>query len=246
MDKKFLQAWNAFTRIEKEDVELGLYRILSLRDIEDGVAVFSLIDPIGLKFPCTVKRYRKKGLPGWALNYILQTGMALLSEDNKFYVVSPLFRTTLIDMFGLSGKAIEPSIWRDFLLAQLFADIGFAYPTIRDRDGISCILSFNFSELNSIETNLYEIVTELQGDVIECKYDDVSFQCAVKFKQQKHGWNLALICRDSAIGRESMTFFSAWECNGAYIYMDMIKKRHRTHATKEEILSEIHELLDKT
>ena len=51
MDKKFLQAWNAFTRIEKEDVELGLYRILSLRDIEDGVAVFSLIDPIGLKFP---------------------------------------------------------------------------------------------------------------------------------------------------------------------------------------------------
>ena len=73
------------------------------------------------------------------------------------------------------------------MLAQLFADIGFAYPTIRERDGISCILSFNFSELNSIETNLYEIVTELQGDVIECKYDDVSFQCAVKFKQQKHG-----------------------------------------------------------
>lgn len=246
MDKKFLQAWDAFTRIEKEDVELGLYRILSLRDIEDGVAVFTIINPIGLKFPCTVKRYRKKGLPGWALDYILQTGLALLSEDDKFYVVSPLFRTTLIDMFGLSGKAIEPSIWRDFLLARLFADIGFAYPTIRERDGISCILSFNFSELNSIETNLYEIVSELQGEVVECKYDEVSFQCAVKFKQQKHGWNLALICRDSAIGRESMTFFSAWEHDGVYIYMDMIKKRHRTHATKEEILSEIHELLDKT
>lgn len=247
MDEKFLQAWKEFNKIEKEDVELGLYRVLSLRDIEDGIAYFTVIDPVKLKFPCTLKKYSKKGLPGWALSYLLQTGLALLSEDNIFYVVSPLFQTTFIDMFGLSGKAIEPSIWRDLLLAQLFADVGFAYPTIRKRDGISCILSFHFSELNSIETNIYEIVMALGGNVIECKYDEISFQCAIKFEQyHKHGWNLALVCRDSAIGRESMTFFSAWERDGAYIYMDMLKKRHRTHATKESILSEVQELLDKT
>ena len=35
MNEKFLQAWKEFNKIEKEDVELGLYRVLSLRDIED-------------------------------------------------------------------------------------------------------------------------------------------------------------------------------------------------------------------
>ena len=235
MNEKFLQAWKEFNKIEKEDVELGLYRVLSLRILKmESHISRSLIRKI--KIPMHIKKVQKKGLPGWALSYLLQTGLALLSEDNTFYVVSPLFQTTFIDVFGLSGKAIEPSIWRDLLLAQLFADVGFVYPTIRKRDGISCILSFHFSELNSIETNIYEIVMALGGNVIECKYDEISFQCAVKFEQyHKHGWNLALICRDSAIGRESMTFFSAWERDGAYIYMDMLKKRHRTHATKESI-----------
>lgn len=61
MNEKFLQAWKEFNKIEKEDVELGLYRVLSLRDIEDGIAYFTVIDPVKLKFPCTLKKYKKKG-----------------------------------------------------------------------------------------------------------------------------------------------------------------------------------------
>ena len=62
MNEKFLQAWKEFNKIEKEDVELGLYRVLSLRDIEDGIAYFTVIDPVKLKPQSSIRTPTLSGI----------------------------------------------------------------------------------------------------------------------------------------------------------------------------------------
>lgn len=126
---KFKTAWDDYNKSSyKKKVLMDQVSILSVKKINDGVVYLYEISPMLLRgYPYEEeKTWKLSDLPGWAIRMLSITGFAFRIEK-KLYLVDELTFRSLNDLFGWTRNASEPSIWRDFHLAQLFKERDYAY-----------------------------------------------------------------------------------------------------------------------
>lgn len=231
----------------KEEICLDQMKILSLRYIENGDAVFRLFCPEKLELPIKIKNFRLKGQESWALEKIEQTGIAFIYEDEILLADKEIYKS-FADLFGMSLKSCQPSFWRDLHLADIMRTEGFACGTVHVRDGRKVLCALHRSELNSIEANLMEfmdgIMDRYGANFVGWDCSPTTFEVYLSIPGESHkGWEKGLVIRDSEVGRESLTVYSAWHKMDTYIYMDCVRFRHRTAIGLDEMLDKIEKLL---
>ena len=133
---KFKTAWDDYNKSSyKKKVLMDQVSILSVKKINDGVVYLYEISPMLLRgYPYEEeKTWKLSDLPGWAIRMLSITGFAFRIEK-KLYLVDELTFRSLNDLFGWTRNASEPSIWRDFHLAQLFKERDYAYLLYTKKD----------------------------------------------------------------------------------------------------------------
>lgn len=242
------EAWLNYNHSSlKEKVLLDQIVLLSLADIEYSTATLRIIDPCRMRWPPEKRVTKIQNLPQEALNILRKTGFAFF-YNKRIFLTDDLFSKTLNDIFGLSGAALEPSWPRDLHIAGIMQTLGEAYVTYYRREGYNVISSTNTSSLDKIETNLFDLAEsfiEEGAELYGWNSHKSDFEIELSFPVKMDGWDLHLVMKDSCIGRTSMTFYSAWRKDSAVVYVDTIRKRHRTQAVKEDIMNEIRDRLKK-
>lgn len=249
MNEDFRKAWDDYSKSShKKKVLMDQVNILSVRKIEDGVVYLDEISPMYLSsYPYRIRKtWKKSTLPGWAIRMLSITGFAFRIED-RFYLVDELTFRSINDMFGWTRNASEPSIWRDLHLAQLFKERDYAYILFTVKDRIRVVSAIHKTALDAIEGDLFQVaeryMKERAAEVADFHYSDTRFQVELSLPEEKYGWTQELIIRDSCIGRESLTFINAWKKEGALIYTGVLKQKHRSEASLEEIIPQVDKLL---
>lgn len=252
--KRFEESWKQYlASSQKEEVLLDQLIILSLVDIRDGNAVFRKIEPLKINpyHPCLGRLMRISNLPSWALNSVNKVGLAFMyGEPLKLLIPDEMVLRSFTDIFGITRTGAVPSIWRDLHLAQIFKEVGVAYLSVRKKEGKNVLIAIHRSKLDAINASLMDITKELykklHAVLINWDRTDIRFQIELMLPKQKFGWNLSLVIRDSDIGRESLSVYTAWRKDESIIYSDSLKKKHRTKAELDEIVKDIYKLVDKT
>lgn len=248
MNGVFKKAWNDYSKSsQKKKVLMDQINILSVKKIEDGVVYLQEISPMLLSdYPYKIKKtWKLSNLPGWAIRMISVTGLAFRIEE-KLYLVDELTFRSFNDMFGWTRSSSEPSVWRDFHLAQLFKERDYAFILYTLKDKYRIVSAIHKTALDAISCDLYQVAehfTKEGAEIVDFYYNDVRFQVELSLPHEKYGWKQVLVIRDSCIGRESLTFISAWRKKDALIYTGVLRQKHRSEASLEELIPEINKLL---
>lgn len=192
------------------------------------------------------KTWKLSDLPGWAIRMLSITGFAFRIEK-KLYLVDELTFRSLNDLFGWTRNASEPSIWRDFHLAQLFKERDYAYLLYTKKDKYRVVSAIHKTALDKISGDLYQVAEhylEEGAEVVDFFYNDIRFQVEIALPREKNGWKQELVIRDSCVGRESLTFINAWRKEDALIYTGVLKQKHRSETSLEELIPDINELIN--
>lgn len=247
---EFKTAWEDYNKSSyKKKVLLDQVNILSVRKIEDGVVYFHEISPMMLKgypykeeMPCKVST-----LPGWAIRMLSVTGLAFRIEK-RLYLLDELTFRSFNDMFGWTRSSSEPSIWRDFHLAQLFKERDYAYLLYTKKDKYRVVSAIHKTALDKISGDMYQVAEhyiEEGAEIANFFYNDIRFQVEIALPREKHGWKQTLVIRDSCVGRESLTFINAWRKEEALVYTGILKQKHRSEVSLEELLPGINVMLSE-
>lgn len=246
---KFKTAWDDYNKSSyKKKVLMDQVSILSVKKINDGVVYLYEISPMLLRgYPYEEeKTWKLSNLPGWAIRMLSITGFAFRIEK-KLYLVDELTFRSLNDLFGWTRNASEPSIWRDFHLAQLFKERDYAYLLYTKKDKYRVVSAIHKTALDKISGDLYQVAEhylEEGAEVVDFFYNDIRFQVEIALPREKNGWKQELVIRDSCVGRESLTFINAWRKEDALIYTGVLKQKHRSETSLEELIPDINELIN--
>ena len=250
--ESFEESWDLYQHsTQKEEILLDQLIILSLVDIRDGNAIFRKIDPLKITPYQTGKLTRISNLPSWALNSINKVGLAFVyGEPLKLLIPDEMVLRSFTDIFGITRAGAIPSIWRDLHLAQIFKEVGVAYLSVRKKERMNVLIAIHRSKLDAINASLMDITKalckKLHAVLTNWDRTDMRFQVELMLPKQKFGWNLSLIIRDSDIRRESLSIYTAWRKDESVIYIDSLKKKHRTKAELDEIVKDIKNLVNET
>lgn len=251
MNEGLKTAWDDYNKSShKKKVLMDQINILSVRRIEDGVVYLHEISPMLLGgYPYkeeNVWKRKMSNLPGWAIRMLSVTGLAFRIEK-KLYLVDEMTFRSFNDMFGWTRNASEPSIWRDFHLAQLFKERDYAYVLYTMKDNYRVVSAIHKTALDAISGDLYQAAEHYIKDgaeIVDFFYNDIRFQVELALPREKYGWKQTLVIRDSCIGRESLTFINAWRKKDALIYTGVLKQKHRSETSLEELIPGINDLIN--
>lgn len=219
---------------------LDQIELLSVYEIEQDFAMFYRINPLDMNKIQKV-RYDISNAPGWVIDYLEKTGLAFRIEG-KTVIAAPELLMSFRDLFGMTGSSLRNCLWRDQLIANLFREEGFANLTIMTKDKFRVLQAIHYSDIEP-EVGLYSVVEHLvrkNGYVLNgYNKTDLRWQIELLLPETTSGWRKALICRDSEIGRESLTFYIAWRNGESLVYVSEIKYRHRSNPGLEKICSQV-------
>lgn len=218
------------TNPQPEDLEL--IRTSGMAFLYDGE--FFLVDRLLFKSFCDLYGFDEEAIRSFE------------SFDGKGFAVMPR------DEIAKAG-------WRNAYLAELFKngsneksndDSESVYATIRKIGKRRIVYAFHRSALDSLETNLKRItdhmVSTYGADIQSWDFSNRRCVAVLEFpNRSRFGWNQGIVIRDSDIGLESLTVYTAWMRKSAIFYTDQIRYRHRTPISEAEVFSQLKDMLEK-
>lgn len=115
------------------------------------------------------------------------------------------------------------------------------------KDKYKVVSAIHKTALDAISGDLYQVAEhylEEGAEVVDFFYNDIRFQVEIALLREKNGWKQELVIRDSCVGRESLTFINAWRKEDALIYTGVLKQKHRSETSLEELVPGINELIN--
>lgn len=246
--KNLKEEWECYQQCQKKlELELDQVKILSWLDSIDSTAFFRVINPITMK-NMEYPRVKVSNLSPAQLELIKDSGIALHYEK-KILLVDKLLFKSFVDLFGLTKATARPSFWRDLHLADMFNEYGGSViASYGWCDNRRTIMAFHSRDLQTMGITAYSlalgVMERFGADLINCFHSKTKFQVELDLHaSEEDSWKKTIIIRDDCIGRESLTVLVAYRKSDALVYLNELKKSHRSKVTVDSVLDDIQELL---